>query len=115
MELRLEFVRYSPEGLETFREGFAPAERRDCAWSRVYYCFRCGNVYARAFASIDGKLAPWNAVSGICSNCPSDRWHLANSLQSVYLNLEKFPPQALFAEFLAELTYYDQQQGTSHV
>ncbi len=53
-------------------------------WGQSYfwYCRRCILVYARAqLFPADGTVRINQAVSGICPNCPGDKWTIPGSIE----------------------------------
>lgn len=37
--------------------------------SLLWYCYRCGEVYARVVTEDEGKIAAWTPRQGCCSKC----------------------------------------------
>jgi len=49
--------------------------------SKLFYCHRCGEVYARCpVEDSGGRTAEWTAVFGVCRKCPSYGDRLAGSI-----------------------------------
>lgn len=52
-------------------------------WGQSYfwYCRRCIFVYAKAWIfPADQTLRIWQGLSGLCPNCPGDRWTIPGGL-----------------------------------
>lgn len=93
---------------------FAHEELR-APYSYLWFCERCGEVYARSpVISAAGQTSPWQSFASTCRRCPptSGVYRLPGSL---WLNWDKdllaaFPDAVLRHETLRHLDYFDKVQ-----
>lgn len=58
-------------------------------WGRSYfwYCRFCAETYASAqlFMETEEEAIPrpWQALGGVCPDCPSDKWSIAGTIESI--------------------------------
>lgn len=77
-------MRYHREWTLPVGDNWAEALDKPEGWGQSYfwYCRRCKAEYATAeLLTSDGSLRIWRAVSGICHNCPGDKWTIPGSLE----------------------------------
>lgn len=75
-------------------------------WSLLWYCGRCGTVYASAVINDQ----PYKAVGGCCEQCQGSRWSISGSLECADLIGRELPEKVLRYKLERELAFLDSPQ-----
>lgn len=102
MKLQRNFSTYDPD-YGQIAVSWEPVFPRDCGWSYIYHCSRCGEVYARIAAWVGGTLVPFKAVAGCCLRCPGDRYYVPGSIETLTLHQWDAPADLLTYQCRREL------------
>ena len=79
------------------------------SWSDLFFCHRCGTVYARIESYTNLRLSAWRPNSGLCLKCPGNRFAIPGSIEriSAYEPWSSFPLEVVLYQLRRELDFYD--------